>query len=116
MACVVKASSVARQNCPWSSSSHMFTQDQQLLGARDMGEMLLGERWGKVLRETWREALGGVLRGEALGKVCRKEVLGKTHRRDASGETCRERLLGQTHGGDAPGGTLGERLLGRHTE
>lgn len=57
-----------------------LTQEQQVIGARDMDEMLLGDTWGKVFREIWREVLGGVLTGQALGKIHRGEVLVKTHR------------------------------------
>ena len=36
------------QKSPWSSSSLMFTQEQQLPGARNLGEMSLGETSGEA--------------------------------------------------------------------
>lgn len=57
-----------------------LTQEQQVIGARDTDEMLLGDTRGKVFREIWRQVLGGVLTGQALGKIHRGEVLVKTHR------------------------------------
>lgn len=54
--------SAGRKKSPWSFWLHVY-----------IGEMLLVETWGKMLGETQKEALRGVVRGHALEKICRRE-------------------------------------------
>lgn len=48
-----KAVSAARERSLWSSSSHIFAQEKQLLGARDMGSMFF---LGDVVKGAWADA------------------------------------------------------------
>lgn len=58
VACVEKPLQVGRGV---HGGSHV-DKKQQLPGSRNIGERLLGQMWGKVLREKYKYDLGGVLK------------------------------------------------------